>query len=376
MKRIRFATVVLAIVALLAGAIYIIAARRASDAKSVKAVARTTEDKSIAFHEGRVAAQPDDAEAHRMLAAAYTKRAEATGNGADYDHAALELDRADQLDPGSLRLIQARALLLMSRHRFGQARQVAEMGLQKQADNADLLGIAGDGALESGDLDAAGNYYQKLTEAAPKLPSSWARMSHLFEVKGDLAQAIKLMEKSMEASYPKPLAPTTFAWSRTIIGEMEAKRGHLDEARRQYDWALYKSPDHPLTLEFMADLDQWQGKPDEAEAIYRKLLARREDPKFQLSLAALLERRGEKDEAATLRAAARDFYERAVAGGNEGYLRALATLELSAGHYARAAELADRDLALRPTTESRAIYANILKAANDAGQSLTVAKNF
>ena len=368
-KRILIMSVVL--VMLLGGTVYFAAMRRASATKTPL----TRFDQNVLFLESRVNEFPEDSETYRMLASGLVKRAEATGNAADYNRAIEEIDKADKLDPDSLRLLQARAVTLFSRHHFQEAEVVAEKGLQRDPDNADLLGLAGDGALESGNLSTAEKHYQHLIETSPKLSGAWARLSHLEEVRGNLAEASRLMEKSLDANYPKPLGLTGIAWTRSILGEIEAKRGNLDEARRQYNWALNKVSDYPLALEFLADLEQWQGHPDAAEQIYRKLLSTKADPKWQASLATLLEKRGVKDEAAQLRAEARKFYEQTVAGGNEGYLRSLATLELDEHHYQRAAELAARDLALRPTTESRAIYANILKAANDAGQPLTVAQN-
>lgn len=371
MNKKRLIIMSVAVAALFGGAIYFAAMRRASATKAPL----TLYDQKIKFLESRAGAYPEDSEAHRMLASGFVIRAEATGDAADYDRAIKEIDIADGLDPDSVRLIQARAIILFSRHRFQETKTIAERGLQRDPNNADLLGLAGDGALESGDLATAEKHYQHLVETSPKLTGAWARLSHLEEVRGNLEEASRLMEKSIDASYPKPLGPAGIAWTRSILGEIEAKRGNLDEARRQYNWALNKVPDYPLALEFLADLEQWQGHPDEAEKIYRKLLSKKADPKWQASLATLIEKRGAKDEAAQLRAEARKFYEQTVAGGNEGYLRPLATLELAENHFQRAAELAARDMALRPTTESRAIYANIIKAANDAGQPLTVAQN-
>lgn len=371
MNKKRLIVMSVAVAALLGGAIYFAAMSRTSATKAPL----TRFDQNIKFLESRVEAFPEDSETYRRLASALVIRAEETGDAADYDRAIKEIDKADKIDPDSLRLLQARAIILFSRHHFQETKTIAEQGLQRDPDNADLLGLAGDGALESGDLDTAEKHYRHLVETSPKLPEAWVRLARLEEVRGNLEEAARLMTKSIDAGYPKPLRRTDIAWTRSILGEIEAKRGNLDEARRQYDWALNKVPDYPLALEFLADLEQWHGKPAEAEKIYRKLLSQKAHPKWQMSLATLLEKRGAKDEAAQLRAEARKFYEQTVASGNEGYLRPLATLELDEHNYQRAAELAARDMALRPTTESRAIYANILKAANDAGQPLTVAQN-
>ncbi len=336
----------------------------------------TPEDRKVQFAEASIAKHGEDAEAHRLLAGALITRAETTGDAADYDRAWTELDRAESLEQTvTARVLTLRASLLLSRHRFAQARAVAEEGLKKWPDNGELLGIAGDGARETGDLDGAEVHHRKLAELQPEKTGAWSRLAQLATARGDLDEAAKLMEKAIDASYPKPLSTVAFAWSRTMLGEIEAKRGNLAEARRQYLWALHKFPEYPLATEFLADLDLWEGKQDAAEAGYRQLLKRNLDPKIQLNLARIVERRGMKDEAAQLRGEAQSFYEKVVASGNEGYLRPLATLEMSAGHYERAAELAAKDMALRPTAESHAIYANILKAASDAGHPLEVAKN-
>lgn len=352
----------------------IVSTKAFGTSKSAKVV--TPEDKKVQLAEAGIAKHGEDAEAHLLLAGALITRAETTGDAADYDRAWTELDRVESLEQTvTARVLTRRATLLLSRHRFAQSRKVAEEGLKKWTDNKELLGIAGDSALEAGDLDTAEKHYRRLAETNPKLPSAWTRLSRLEEVRGNLEEAARLMEKSIDANYPKPLGTDGIAWTRSILGEIQAKRGNLDEARRQYNWALYKFPDYPLALEFLADLEQWQGKPAEAENIYRKLLSQKADPKWQTSLATLLEKRGAKEEAAQLRAEARKFYEQSVASGNESYLRPLATLELAEHNYERAAELASRDMELRPTNESRAIYANIIKAANNAGQPLSVAQN-
>lgn len=323
----------------------------------------STQNESITIAKSRIAAYPEDSEAYRMLAAALVGCAEVTGDPADYDAAWMQLERAEALEPGSLQVLQTRAALLLSRHRFAQAKTLAEQGLERAPDDSTLLGIAGDGALEMGNFKDAKAHYQRLVSVAPKQMSSWAKMAHLAELQGNLSEAAELMETAINASYPKPLSPAAFSWARAILGEIEAKRGNLDEARKQYKWALYKSPDHLLALQFLAELDRWEGNMTEAEAGYRKILALKPDAKIKIDLADFLEQRGAKDEPARLRAEAYQFYSWAVSGGNEGYLRPLAILELAQGNYREATELAARDLDLRPTVESRAIYRNILKAA-------------
>ena len=137
--------------------------------------------------------------------------------------------------------------------------------------------------------------------------------------------------------------------------KIELHRGNAEAARKQYEMGLKEIPNHLLVLEHFAELQQLQGNSRGAEDLNRRILAQREDPKAELRLAALLSLHGEYRESVRLRAAALRFYQRAVASGNEGYLRPLAVFELAAGHYSKAEELESRDVALRPNAESRAI---------------------
>ena len=382
MKKLFFAIISLALLVSLAGAAYVVAPRKLKDrigtasisatetpVKAGETAARSPLDEKVNFHESRIANQPKDAQAYRLLAHTLVSRAEATGNPGDYDRAAAELDHADTLEPGDLRTVLFRAKLLLSRHRFAQARMIAEEGLRRNADNTELIAVAGNSALAAGDFAGAEAHYRRLTILAPKSQTTWASMSYLAEMRGDLDEAAALMEKSLDAGYKKDVNAATLAWLHTILGELEAKRGKLDVARAHYTNALKHAPDHRLALEFAADLDAWQGDFQAAEQGYRNLITKQFDPKIQLRLADLLERRGEKDEAARLREESVHFYERVIAGGNEGYLRDLARLDLAAGRLQRAAELAARDVSLRPTMESRMLYASILKKAEAADAS-------
>lgn len=382
MKKVLLSILFLALFATLVGAAYIVApfkmrervnGEAASTHKPNEASAvehRSPQTRMVVFHESRIANNPNDAEAHRLLANALITRGETTGEPADYDRASAELDRAETIEPRDLRTIYARAKLLQSRHRFGDARLTAEQGLERNPEDADLIVTAGNAAVAMGDFDGAEAHYQKLVTLAPKSQTTWASFSYLAEMRGNLDEAAAMMEKALETGYKKNVSVATRAWLHTILGEIEAKRGKLDVAATHYKLALKNVPDYRLALEFTADMDLWQGNLKPAEEGYRNLIAKQFDPKIQLRLAELLERRGNKDEAARLRDESLRFYERVVAGGNEGYLRDLAILDLAAGRYKRAAELAQRDVALRPTMESRMLYASVLKKAEAAGVSL------
>src|SRR5262249_28282157 len=156
---------------------------------------------------------------------------------------------------------------------------------------------------------------------------------------------------------------------------IELHRGHHDLARQNYELGLKESPNHLLVLEHFGELEQAEGHFDAAEALFSKILAQREDPKAELRVAALVEQRGQKLEAAKYREAALRFYRRAVASGNEGYLRPLAVFEFSAGNFSKAEELQARDVALRPTAEARGILQFIQDTAAAKRTALAISRS-
>src|SRR5688500_17968761 len=306
----------------------------------------------------------------RMLADALVARAEITASGADYDRAAEVLDRVDRMEPWFEANVLSRCRLLLSRHRFLDARGLAEEGLRRFPKQTAFLEIAGDGAFETGDLEGAERHYRRLLEMKPQM-TAWARLAHLYEAREDWAKAHEYQSKALEATYGTP--PTSMesrAWCRAILGEIELRLGKPAAARDQYRKGLTESPDHPLVLEHLAELDAIEGREAEAIGAYRRILAKQRNPQVEMSLAELLAKAGNKSEAAALRARAIEFMERAVASGNEGFLRPLAEERLAARRFEEAAALQVRDVLLRPTADACEVLQRIEREAISAGAAL------
>ena len=329
-------------------------------------------DLEIGFFVARLSNDQGDAGRVVELAEHWIKRGKLTADGADFDSAMRLLDKAESLVGADVRIPAARAHVLSVRHRFVEARAVAERALVKYPEDERLQELVADSALYAGDMRAGENGFRKLTETEERISIPWIGLAYWAEITGDLEQAIDLLEKSLDAAYPRPLGYERQAYVHSVMGEVRAKQGNLKEARRQYLWALSKQPDYAAARTGLVDVEQYEGKDAEAEKLLRGLIES-ESPNadYQLKLADLRERLGDKDEAQRLRKDAETFYAWSVSTGYDGYLRPLATLKLAQGDYKRAAALAARDLEIRPTTESRAIYQNVLARARTAGKPVS-----
>lgn len=326
-------------------------------------------DIGLGFYLARLNSAQDDAGRVAEAVEQWIKRGRLTADGADFDSALTLLDKADKLIGSDTRLYNERGHVLRARHRFVEARAVARKGLEKYPDDEDLLALEADSALYAGDMREGEAGFRKVLAVNDRISAPWIGLAYWAEITGDLEQAVDLLNRAIEAAYPRPLAYERQAYVHSVLGEVRAKEGDMKEARRQYSWALSIRPDYPAARTGLVDVEQWEGHDAEAEKLLRGLIES-ESPNadFQIKLADLRERLGDKADAATLRKNAEMFYDWSVATGYDGYLRPLSTLKLADGDYRRAAELAARDLKIRPTTESRAIYQNVLAKAKVAGK--------
>ena len=211
------------------------------DLKSAASIPKRREDQIVAFHEARTSARPYDSDAWRLLAGAYVQRAVVTGDGLDYDRGWEMLQKAETLDPGDPRILHARAELLLSRHHFQAARDLAEQGLAIDPENAELLAVAGDGALETGDLDAATAYYRRLKGVGARL-TTWARLAHAAELRGNLDEAAEMLQKALQAGYDSGSLPEARAWCRAVLGEIELHRGNAEPLASSTRWDSKRAP--------------------------------------------------------------------------------------------------------------------------------------
>ncbi|HVL98949.1 MAG TPA: tetratricopeptide repeat protein [Egibacteraceae bacterium] len=199
--------------------------------------ARTLEAR-VASLERAVEADPADLESWQALGVAYTQRALEVGDPAFYELAGRALDRADGLDREHAATLLARGHLALALHDFAGAREYGERARRLRPHSAEVLGVLVDAAVELGDYDAAARHLQDMLDLRPSLPAL-ARTSYLRELHGDLAGAVKAMQRAESAGSGSAFDVATV---RALLGNLHFMGGDLPAAEAAHVRALEAAP--------------------------------------------------------------------------------------------------------------------------------------
>lgn len=204
---------------------------------------------------------PEHLDAYHKLAQWYMLEARVTGEHGHYFPAALEiinqaLARAQSPDD----LYQAhflKASVLLSLHQFDQALKHGREALAHNPHSALVYGVLVDAQVELGNYEQAVAMADKMVSLRPDL-RSYARVSYVREIHGDVAGAIEAMKMAVDAGLP---GNEDKAWCRLTLGNLYASYGDLPNAELQYALALEERPGYPFAMEGMALLARKKEDP-------------------------------------------------------------------------------------------------------------------
>ncbi len=186
-----------------------------------------------------IGANPNDYKSMLTLSQAYIQESRITGDHGYYDKAALELlDKVLEAEPKNFDALCFKATVLLSQHHFAEGLAVAQTALPINRDNAFIYGILCDANLELGKYDEAIKMADKMVSVRPDI-RSYARVSYLREIYGDIPGAIQAAKLAVAAGYPG-LEQTE--WTRCILGHLYESSGSLDSAEVEYKTALLERP--------------------------------------------------------------------------------------------------------------------------------------
>ena len=252
------------------------------------ALRRNAADEAVAAARDLVAARPDDAQAHRWLAAALQLNA-------NTDAALASIDHAIALAPEDARLHLARAgLLLAARDNEGVQSALA----QASGFDPNLLGtyiMQSQLALSRGDVDEAERHYRLAGRVAPGHPRLAGIEGMLALHRGDTDGALRAITAGLQQAPEDPSL-------RYALGFAYLQRSNWAFAEQAFRSIVEHNPAAGSLRSLIASLVRRQGRPAEAAEILSPLLAdpATATPALQRALAQMHLEAGQTDQAMPL----------------------------------------------------------------------------
>jgi tetratricopeptide (TPR) repeat protein len=275
------------------------------------------------------------------------QRARETADPAHYARAEAAFGGALRRDPRSVDATIGMATLALARHEFRGGLRYAQRARRLGPELARPFSVLVDAQVELGRYAQAGRSLQQMIDLRPNL-ASYARVSYFRELHGDLAGATRAMSLAVSAGGG---APENIAYVQTLLGDLQAMRGHTRRARRAYAAALASVPGYVPALFSRAQLDAAGGRLQPAIRGYEDIVRRRPLPQYVIAL-------GETQQAAGRRADARETFalvdveRRLLAANGVNTDVEIALFEADHGDRGRAVDLARRAWRAAPSVRS------------------------
>jgi tetratricopeptide (TPR) repeat protein len=247
-------------------------ARLASAAKGRPGLESQT-DKQIRILQDGVQKAPDDYAGYDGLGAAFLHKARETGDITYYDLAEQTLQKALSLAPRDFRAADPSvhmALVYMGEHRFADALAYAQKAIGTGSGNLAAFAIEGDAYTDVGDYDEAAAYNTVQTLGRMTVSNlnleylNDSRMAYLSYLRGDSADAIRLMKSAIAAGLQTSVPRENLAWLYFELGERYFQAGDLENAGSSYQSGIAADPNHYRSLAGLAKVRAAQGRLQES----------------------------------------------------------------------------------------------------------------
>ena len=238
----------------------------------------------VAELEQRVAGNARDPQGLMLLGLAYQQRARETGDPSYYPRSEEALRRSLALAPKNYLAITGLAALAASRHRFEDARSLAQQAVRLNPLSAEAYGVLGDSLVELGRYREAFMRFDRMASLKPAL-ASYSRVSYARELLGRPRAAIASMKLAVEAG-AGTAEPS--AWSLVQLGNLYFDTGRLNLATRSYREALVHFPGYVHAQAALGKVAAARGRWDEAVRLYGRAVAKLPLPRYEASLGDVL----------------------------------------------------------------------------------------
>ncbi|HYW37017.1 MAG TPA: tetratricopeptide repeat protein [Terriglobales bacterium] len=264
-------------------------------------------DKQTQTLQDRVKEAPGDYAGYDGLGSAFLQKARETGDIAYYGLAEQTLKKALALAPQDFRAADPLvhlALVYMGEHRFSDALAYAQKAIGTGSGNLAAFAIEGDAYTDMGDYDEAATSYNIVQSLGRAISSPLAlaylsdsRMGYLCYLRGDSAEAIRLMKSAIAAALQTNVPRENLAWLYFELGERYFQIGDLRNADLSYQSGITADPNHYRSLAGLAKVRAAQGKLEESIQLYQRSIAIIPFPVYVAELGDVYKKAGRVDQA-------------------------------------------------------------------------------
>ena len=309
-------------------------------------------------------------DAYNQLALAYARRARETADPNYYARAEEAIESSLRLAPDNFEALKMRAWVLLGKHEFVAARELARMLNKRMPDDLMVYGYLTDANVELGDYQEAEEACQWMLDLRPGNIPAFTRAAYLRELFGDLEGAIELMSKAYDRSPPYEVEDR--AWLLTQLGHLARQAGRLGEAEQVLTEALKLFPNYHYALGELGRVRTAQGKHAQAAALLKQRYDAAPHPENLYELARALDKAGRRAEAK----AAYATFEKQARAESEGWDNANRELIFYYTDVAKrpveALTIATREFARRQDVYTLHAYAWALYANGDRAKARSV----
>ena len=252
-------------------------------------------ERSIADARKLIEKKPSQYSGYNQLAVALSRRARETSDVNFYAQAEEALKKSLELAPQNFEAEKIRIWLLLGRHEFAAAKEVATALNKKVPDDVLVYGFLVDANAELGNYKEAEDAAQWMLNLRPGNLPALTRAAYLRELFGDVDGAYELMYMALQAT--PPTETEDFAWILTQMGHLRLIAGKAEDAEALLNQALAKFPDYHYALGNLAKVRIGQKRYNDAVSLLEQRFKAAPHAENLYELAEALELAGKTAEA-------------------------------------------------------------------------------
>jgi tetratricopeptide (TPR) repeat protein len=217
----------------------------------------TPAELAIQSAQTELAAHRDYFAGYNHLATAYARRARETGDDSFLDRADEAVKKSQALAPGNYDARKAAVLVMLERHAWKAALELAKMLNKQTPDDVAVYGYMADAQIALGDFQGAVENAQWMLNLRPGNAAGLIRAGRLRELYRDWSGAIQVLQMAYDAT---PFAePEERAWILVRMARIEWESSDAKSAKATTDEALELFPRYHLALALISEMSAGNG---------------------------------------------------------------------------------------------------------------------